>query len=263
MAAETSDARALILLGSSWKDSTAALKKTSWNLERAVDAHFASGRPSPTPAPAKTDVSKLNTIFTKYAGTTERDKDLMFEEKLGDFFKAIGLDPAAGSTLGVAWKLKCKTIGQIERKEFCDGFLALGADTLPAITTQARAIASSLDNAREFKEFYRWLFDFVKEEGERKTIDAQVAMDMWNLTFTKHFPLLPKWIQFLTDKASKTVSKDVWLQLYDFAKDVKPDLSNYDADGGSWPSLIDEFVTHVKAGGGGAAADRKEAKRDD
>jgi hypothetical protein len=44
------------------------------------------------------------------------------------------------------------------------------ADSVEKITTQARSISTSLDNPKDFKEFYKWLFDFVKEEGERKTI---------------------------------------------------------------------------------------------
>jgi len=175
------------------------------------------------------------------------------------FFTAIGLDPAGGATLGVAWKLKAKTIGEIGRKEFCDGFQALGADTVEKIAAQARLIQTSLDNPREFKEFYKWLFEFVKDEGERKTIDAQLAIDMWNLTFTKHWTLLPKWVQFLQDKNTKTVSKDLWLQLLDFSKEVKTDLSNFDSNDGAWPGIIDDFVAFVK----GPSTEKKESKRDD
>jgi DCN1-like protein 1/2 len=229
----------------------AALKKVSYNLERALDAHYAGGR-SPTAgatasAPAKTDPAKLNTLFTRYAGVTDRDKDVMYDQKLADFFTAIGLDPSGGATLGVAWKLKAGRIGEISRKEFCDGFTALNCDSVEKITAAARSIQSQLDtNPRDFKEFYKWIFDLVKEEGERKTIDAQVAIDMWNLVFLKQFPLLPKWVTFIQEKGTKTVSRDVWLQLFDFAKDVKPDLSNFDPDG-AWPGIIDEFVTFVRA----------------
>jgi len=169
----------------------------------------------------------------------------MYDVKLAEFFTAIGLDPAGSSTLAVAWKLKCKTIGEINRKEFVDGFTAMGCDAVANITTAVKGIATSLDNPREFKEFYKWVFEFVKEEGERKTIDAQMACDMWNLIFLKQFPLLPKWIAYLESKSTKTVSKDVWLQLFEFAKEVKPDLSNFDPDA-AWPGIIDEFVTFVR-----------------
>lgn len=38
--------------------------------------------------------------------------------------------------------------------------------------TQAAQIAKILENKSDFKDFYKWLFEYVKEEGERKTIGA-------------------------------------------------------------------------------------------
>ena len=42
----------------------------------------------------------------------------------------------------------------------------------------------------------------------------------------------------------KVISRDVWLQLLEFAKTVDSTLSNYDAEG-AWPCLLDEFVEYL------------------
>jgi len=56
------------------------------------------------------------------------------------------------------------------------------------------------------------------------------------------FPLYPKWTEFLDTKYESTVVKrDLWNCLYDFAIEIKDDLTNYDRHSGAWPVVIDEF----------------------
>lgn len=104
-------------------------------------------------------------------------------------------------------------------------------------------------------------------------LGCETAIEMWKLLLKDKFLLLDKWLEFLEvgihlssggpldlwniqDEKPKTVSKDLWNQLLDFAIDVKPDLSNYDPNGnqnlkfldtekiklGAWPVLVDSFV---------------------
>jgi len=96
------------------------LKKNGWDLEQAIDQFYATNRKDTAAAPKKVDVSKLDKLFSKYAGSGN-DKDSMIEEKLAEFFRDMGTDPEGATTLGVAWKLKCKTLGEITRKEFVEG----------------------------------------------------------------------------------------------------------------------------------------------
>jgi DCN1-like protein 1/2 len=232
------------------KVATEALKKTNWDLERAIDGFFnkpGAASISFGASDSKVDKGKLGKIFDKYGGTTDKDKDLMFDEKLADYLKAIGVDPEGAASLGIAWRLKCKGLGAIKRTEFIEGWATLGVDSVEKMQTQAKDVARTLDNKAEFKDFYRWLFDFVKVEGDRKTIETSTAIDMWNLVLTKHFTLLPKFLKFLEAQGTKTVSHDLWTMLFEFARDVKPDLSNYDADG-AWPADIDAFVEFVREG---------------
>lgn len=70
---------------------------------------------------------------------------------------------------------------------------------------------------------------------------AEVAVALWQLLLQGRFSRLTEWCQFVGEKYKKMVSKDTWNLLLDFIETVKPDFSDYDADG-AWPVLIDEFV---------------------
>jgi len=202
--------------------------RNAWVLDRAVDAFFNQNK---APAAKKIDLAKLNKVFDQYCGSDEKTKNVVQDEKLAQFFEDHDVDPSGIVTLGVAWKLQAKTLGAFTRKEFVDGFSAAGVETSAQIKAYAKKIESTLEDDKTFKEFYRWLFDYVKDEGERKTLDVQVALDMWSVVLPKRFGLLAEWVEFVEGQKMKVVSKDLWQQVYEFGRDVKPDFANYEDDG--------------------------------
>jgi len=243
------------------------LTKQQWNVERALDHYYQNaklyGSPSSSSSSGKGgDKAKLNKLFDKYSSGEGKDKDAMFEEKLVAFFKDIGVDAEKEGclTLGIAWKLKAKTLGEFTRKEFVDGFSEVGADSVDKIKSEVSNIRSLLANKVTFRDFYRWVFDYIKEEPERKSVDLEPACEMMSIVLVQHFPLLPEWIEYLRTKStSKMVSKDIWEQVFEFARDIKADLSNYEDDG-AWPVVIDEFVDFVKVKKGLKKPDEKKTK---
>jgi len=208
------------------------------------------------PTPAKGDKAKLGKIFDKYAGTGD-EKDSMFEEKLQEYFKELKLETEGPGPLALAWKLNAAAPGEFTRHEFIKGWGEMGIDTTAAMKTKMQEVVKSLSDRATFKEFYRWLFNFAKENPEIKTIEAETALDMWS-TVLSDWPLTEKWLQFIQKEAAKAkrkeggmkaVSRDVWDQIFEFSREIKPDLSNWE-DGGAWPVVIDEFVEFVNEAGG-------------
>ncbi|KAH0904784.1 hypothetical protein HID58_044287 [Brassica napus] len=95
-----------------------------------------------------------------------------------------------------------------------------------------------------FYEIYNFAFGWAKEKGQ-KSFALDTAIGMWQLLFAeREWPLVNHWCDFLQDRHNKTISKDTWAQLLEFARTVNPLLSNYDAEG-AWPYLIDEFVEYL------------------
>jgi len=59
----------------------------------------------------------------------------------------------------------------------------------------------------------------------------EVAVPLWQLLLADQFPLLDQWCQFVQEHYKKAISRDTWNLLLDFSRNVKSDMSNYDADG--------------------------------
>lgn len=50
--------------------------------------------------------------------------------------------------------------------------------------------------------------------------------------------------EFLQTHHNRAISRDTWVQLYDFVVQIKPDFSNFD-ESSAWPYLLDEFVEYM------------------
>ena len=78
--------------------------------------------------------------------------------------------------------------------------------------------------------------------------DVEVAYDLWQLVLLPRYPLIQLWIDYCTTQTKlRSIPKDVWEQLLEFMREIKPDYSNYDIDGGAWPLIMDEFVEYAKS----------------
>lgn len=238
--------------GAGEKTAKQILSKHNYSVEQALDHYFsnrhhypASATPQAAAVPA--DGKKLNQIFDKYAGE-DKESDSMFDEKLAAFCEDVGVDPEGYMTLALAWHLKAKTFGEFSRSEFCEGFAAAGADTLAKIKAAVQKLDTTLTTRKdEFRKFYRWVFEFVKEAPDRRTIDKEAAVQMWGVLLPGRFAHADEWLEFAAEtKEIKAVSKDLWFQLWEFVSEIKPDFSNFDADGGAWPGAIDSFVEKLQ-----------------
>jgi len=230
------------------------LEKFNYNVEQAADNFFASNtdpgmeKPGAATSPAGKGSAAQNVekLFNQYAGKGA-DADTIAEEKLEQFFADVGIKQDEGPMAFVlSYKLKCKNVGEISRKEFTTAFLEANCDTIPKIAAYVKATKGTIvdkGQSDQFRTFYRWVFDFNKETGERKTIDKEAAVELWRQVLdTTKVAHLHKFLEFVEKDASlKMVTKDLWDQFYEFGVDIRPDLSNW-ADDGAWPVTIDDFV---------------------
>jgi len=110
-----------------------------------------------------------------------------------------------------------------------------------------------LKNQAKFKQFYNFVFDYLKEEKKILSKNAkhfklnllvQPAMEeattVWEmLGVSDKWPLYRHWAEFVKDK--KSISRDTWRLFLNFIEQYPKDVSTYDADS-CWPSVLDEVL---------------------
>ena len=120
------------------------------------------------------------------------------------------------------------------------------------------AILDPASTAAEFRDFYSFLFPFLKIEGA-KTLPAEIAIPLWSVSIAQRYELGQSFVDFAEVRvpasrvsfrtpsqdvmlmtgartgqsrgsAFKAVSVDVWTQLLEFCQSVEPDLTGWSED---------------------------------
>ena len=211
------------------------------------------------PASASKKAGKAEAEFKRLADKEER---LGFEE-LEALCGELGIDASADpAILVVLYAMGVKNLSEgVSREQFVAGMVNLDCDTVAALKAKLEAQRAKLQSDAFFTPFWTWAYVFNCAEGQ-KSLTLDVAKGLTKMLLrAERFPLIAEWSAFLDQAGPKTaVSKDTWALLLDFGRKVRPDLSNYDADMGAWPSVIDDFcewlVRKRAAGGAGAGGGR-------
>ena len=188
--------------------------------------------------------------------TARSDTDILQVAHLVHLAEKLEIDPDDISLYVLAWKLQCVVPFSVQRVEWCQGLAALGVDSITGLKSIIPALQAQTQNEKNLKEFYFWIFMWLRDSEVAKFLQVDTALTMWPILFgpqTGHtFAALDEWLEFWsTQKAGKGVTKDVWRQTFDFASvDIYTDISptnpmGYD-EAGSWPSVMDEFVSWAR-----------------
>lgn len=221
------------------------LEANAWKVDEALN-HFYNNRHL-YPELKQGSKSKLEKLWREYAD--KEDPEMMSEQGMIQFFKDCGVNPEGYETLAIAWHLQGSEMGIFIKDEFVNGFSKSGCSDKKDMKRQIGQVVRSLGDAKQFKEFYKWLFHHVKEDDKKKTIPTGLAMQLWGIVWAKHqhgMPLLPKWLEFCDatkESSLKAISRDVWEQLFDFLKETNS-AADYD-ENGAWPVAIDEFIEWI------------------
>lgn len=195
--------------------------------------------PGTAPSPL---LKGVTAFFDRYRDQSE---DAMLAEGIERFCADLGISTLDPVVLVIAHRLRAKRMGVFTREEFVTGMCALGCDSAEKLCARLGEMRAVLGDPAAAKEVYVYTFQFALDEGQR-CLPRDLCVELWKLLLSGHFKLLDEWLAFVETRARDMISSDTWMMLWDFATEVGPDLSNYDADS-AWPLLMDEFVEAIRA----------------
>jgi len=188
----------------------------------------------------------LTTLFDKYKDTDEPEK--ITTNGMIQFLADLELDPSSRIVLLLAWKFEAKIQCEFTRDEFCDGMRKLRCDSIAGLKTKLSELEKEVDFSQEkFKDFYQFSFNYAKSNSNQKGLDVETALAYWNIVLKDKFYHLEMWNTFLQEKYRKSIPKDAWNMVLDFATSIDDTMSNYDDEEfQSMPVVLDDFVEYAK-----------------
>ncbi|XP_071950062.1 DCN1-like protein 1 [Antedon mediterranea] len=218
------------------------LSQHDWRLDVSSDNYFQNpDRYCREPKPV-VDKKQIEKLYNRYKDQVEDDKILA--EGIAKFCDDLNLDPTSKLVLIVAWKFKAATQCEFSKKEFIDGMMELGCDSIEKLKCKLGSLENELKDTNKFKHFYQFTFNFAKTPGQ-KSLDLDMAQAYWKIVLDGRFEFLDLWCKFLEENHKKSIPRDTWNLLLDFSNMITCDMTNYDEEG-AWPVLIDDFVEYAK-----------------
>ncbi|PNH09928.1 DCN1-like protein 1 [Tetrabaena socialis] len=234
------------ITGSNEKVAGDCLKQAGWGVEAAIDHFYSAGLAAqPASTTGGVDLRAIEALYQRYK---DPGGDSIGVNGITTFCEDLEVDPTDLVVLVICYYMSAAVMCEYSKEEFTGGLVKLGVDSVDKLKRRLPELRAELRAEAKFREVYSYAYNFSREKGQ-KCVQLDTAVGMWRLLFSvpeQHWPLIDDWCDFLTQHHNRAISKDTWLQLFDFIKSVKPDFSNFD-ENSAWPYLIDEFVDHMKA----------------
>ncbi|CUI15632.1 cullin-binding protein, putative [Bodo saltans] len=189
--------------------------------------------------------SEMEQIFDKYRTLDRLDEamDAIGPKGLTQLCSDIGTNFGDLDSFILVWKLGATQSGCITRSEWMHGMYQWKIEHIGTIKTllpQWRVQVE--DDETMFTEMYYHLYDFVRGD-EDKLLPVEKALKAWQVLLpeSERFPLFTMWVQWISTEYKRNVTRDLWRQLWEFARKIGKNIQMYDSND-KWPTALDDFV---------------------
>jgi hypothetical protein len=156
---------------------------------------------------------------------------------------AGGGEADESSLMLLAFKFGSSRVWEFSRDEFLGGLVVHRIASLAELKRRLGVWQAELaSNDVAFRLLYAFLFDYLKDDPQKTVLLADEAKAVWAaLKLEARWPLFAEFLCFFDERAIKSINRDAWRQLLEFARQYRAGIANFDASD-SWPLMLDEFV---------------------
>jgi len=188
----------------------------------------------------------LDALFQKYRELDTEEDEVISGSGTLKYLEDLGITSDTDPTfILIAWKLEVNqpSVWQISKSEFKTGWQKFSCKTVDQMKKKAKEWSNDVKTKpAEYKLFYFFVFDYLREA--KKILSVEEAVLAWNmLEMNKRWPMFDDWAKFINDRGA--VTRDTWRMFLQFTLLNPKNLTTY-TDDGCWPTVIDEFVDHMK-----------------
>ena len=186
--------------------------------------------------------------FEVYA---DADEGVVTFEGLAQLADDLGIDPSSDTKLlAMCWRLGAEKPGCLSKEEwarFAENrhLPTYGkAQTVSVLKAGWNSLDPNFLDNGEFKPFFRFCFEFNRE-GTKRFLERDTALALLPLCVEDRSRHTQLFLEFLGTKPEDfKLNRDQWCSFLDFSLAVgePPEFAGWDAEGSSWPILLDEFV---------------------
>jgi DCN1-like protein 1/2 len=156
---------------------------------------------------------------------------------------AGGAEADESSLMLLAFKFGSSRVWEFSRDEFLGGLVVHRIASLAELKRRLGVWQAELaSNDVAFGLLYAFLFDYLKDDPQKTVLLADEAKAVWAaLKLEARWPLFAQFLCFFDERAIKSINRDAWRQLLEFARQYRTGIANFNAND-SWPLMLDEFV---------------------
>ncbi|KAJ2957519.1 hypothetical protein NQ176_g11238 [Zarea fungicola] len=202
----------------------------------------------------------LDALFDTLRDEQNDAKDRMELESTMNYLSSnLGVNIENAELFVALELLQVPAIGEITRKGYIEGWK--NANVEPNHKEHAKhlqtLVAALPRDTALFKKVYKYAFIGGREK-DQKALSLENALVYWDMLFAppgipwknQHRDWLALWKAFLAEKWTRSVNRDMWNMVLEFAfKSMDDDTLSFWNEDGAWPSVIDDFVQWCKAKG--------------
>ncbi|KAJ9150743.1 Defective in cullin neddylation protein [Pleurostoma richardsiae] len=237
--------------GANDKTALRFLKNANFKLDVAADTYFASN-PDVGGVSSAAREATLEKMFDDLRDPSADPKDSIAAESTMAYLTSLGVNMENAEMFVALELVQAPSFGEITRKGFVDGWKATRVNPSKSAHQQyiRTRIAHLSSDPVYFKKVYRHTFIACKEP-EQRALTLENALVFWDMIFsppgrpwkTASHDWLELWKQFLGEKWTRSVNRDMWNQTLEFAnKSMADETLSFWSEDGAWPGVIDEFV---------------------